>query len=73
MASQKLLYKGVTIEVWEQSIRGGSSSNSFWMNRPIGSKDIEAVKSFIDAGRAAMAKEMRELDKQRDKLLGERR
>lgn len=74
MESRLIEYKGVTIEVWEQSIRcsprGGGST--WWLMHDIDATDIESVKQVIDAGRAAMAREIRELQDQEERLLGER-
>ncbi len=62
-------YKGVTIEVWEQSIRCGGLI--LWLRRPVEDTDIVCIKSVFDAGRAAMAEELRGLRKQKEKLLEE--
>ena len=73
-AKQILFYKGVEILVWDQSIkcspRGGD--HPWWLMRKVDNTDIEAVKRIIDAGRAAMARDIRELRDQEEKLLGER-
>lgn len=67
------VYKGVTIEVWDQSVkcspRGG---HSMWFMHEVDNTDIEGVKRIIDAGRAAMAREIQALHKQEETLLGER-
>ena len=72
-AKRTIEYKGVEIEVWGQSIkcspRGGLT---WWLMRDVDNTDIEAVKQIIDAGRAAMAREIRELHDREQKLLGER-
>ena len=74
MASRLIAYKGVTIEVYEQSIRchprGGGSV--LWFERPIKDADIEGIKRVIDAGRAAMARDIQELRDQKQVFLGER-
>ena len=71
---QTLLYKGVDIQVWDQSIkcspRGGA--HPMWFMHKVDNTDVEAVKRIIDAGRAAMARELRVLQIQKETLLGER-
>jgi hypothetical protein len=61
-------YKGITIDVWEQTISFGGSSN-LWLRRPVEDRDITAVKSIIDTARSGLADELRELQKQTDKLI----
>jgi len=67
-------YKGVDIQVWDQSIkcspRGGA--HPWWFMRRVDNTDVEAVKRIIDAGRAAMAREFYMLQIQKETLLGER-
>jgi hypothetical protein len=76
MVVKTVKYHGVYIQVWEQSIRclppGGLTSEVLWLKRPVEDPDIEAIKRVIDAGRAAMAKEIHELRQQKKQLLGER-
>jgi hypothetical protein len=68
----RIEYKGVTLEVWEQSIRLTPGSGLvFWYGRAVRAKDIEWVKQAIDAGRAAMASDMRDLKTQKTKLMEE--
>jgi hypothetical protein len=73
MVDKTIEYHGVFIQVWEQSIRcSPDGSAPLWLKRPVEDPDIEAIKGAIDAGRAAMAKEIRELRQQEERLLGER-
>jgi hypothetical protein len=72
--SQMIEYKGVAIEVWEQSVQVFSPGHScpMWFKRPVTDADIEGLKRAIDAGRASMAREINESREQIERLLGER-
>ena len=73
-SNQTLLYKGVEILMWDQSIKCGprGGDHPWWLMRKVDNTDIEAVKRIIDAGRAAMARELRVLQTKKETLLGER-
>jgi hypothetical protein len=69
MACDKtIIYHGTTIEVWEQSLRVGKSQ-TLWFKRPITDSDILAIKTIVDAGRDALATQLRELRKRKEELL----
>lgn len=73
MAANKtiIIYHGTTIEVWNESIRVGKSE-TLWFKRTVTESDILAVKTIVDAGREALASQLRGLRKQKKLLLGER-
>ncbi len=69
-ANKTIIYHGTTIDVWDESIRVGKSE-MLWFKRPVTESDILVVKTIVDAGRDALATQLRELRKQKRLLLGE--
>lgn len=68
MPPTKSEYKGMTIEVWSQSIRVGFSE-VLWLGRPVEDRDIEVIKTIIDACRGGLARQIRALREQEDRLI----
>lgn len=64
-----IIYRGTTIDIWDQSIRVGESE-MLWFKRPVTKEDILAVKTIIDAGWDALATQLRKLHKEKNILLG---
>lgn len=65
--ARRIEYKGVQFVVHEQSFFV-PPGQTYWLERPITERDIDMVKSLIDAGRNSMAREVKSLCDQLKRL-----